>query len=472
MERRRVRLQAALRAGRGDGPVRAARWLLLTAALAAACSPQGRAAPPGVILVSLDTVRADRTSLLGYERPTTPNLERLAREGASFTRAYTMSATTGPSHATLFTGRYAPAHGIYHNGVSLGPAQVTLAEHLRNRGYETAGVIGSFVLSGRFGFDQGFDVWDEEFSAEESSLPLQDWEGHVVPGGGFDRPGEAITQRALSWLGRNRSRPFFLFVHYFDAHEPYDPAPEWEARFPAATNDPEQVEVARYDAEIAEVDAQVGALLDGLDRLGLAERTLVVVTTDHGQGLLDHDDAYHGTNIYEEAVRGVLLLRWPGRIPAGSVLDVPVMQVDVAPTLLDLLSPGSHAELGLPGRSLAGLLLGRARGGIRSERPIFLYRQWYPPHTVRGTPVRGEQFGVRVGHWKYLEGNEDGRRELYDLSRDPGERINRIEESDTPRDRLAQTLAKWRARHARGKRVRPRLNDRERQKLRALGYVE
>ena len=450
--------------------IRGLRGLCL-AVLVAGCGgapPEG----PSVLLISLDTVRADYTSLLGHPRETTPNLDRLAAEGVTFERAYAMTSTTGPTHGTLFTGRYAPAHGVHHNGVPLAPEERTLAEHLEARGYRTAGFVSSFVLSGRFGFAQGFDLWDEAFSREGSSLPMGSWEGHEVPGGGFDRIAAETTRRAVAWLGaRADAQPFFLFVHYFDAHEPYTPQPEFEAAFPAAPGaSPEQVEVARYEAEIAQQDAQLGVLLEALERAGRADDTIVVVVSDHGQGLTDHNDPYHSVNLYEESVRAVWVVRWPGRIEAGRVLSGPVEQVDLLPTLLDQIEPGSHAALDVPGRSLAPALAGQAE--LDADRPVFLYRQWYPRRRLRGVNVTGEQYGVRVGDWKYIEGTKDGRRELYDLAADPGERSNLYKSSEGRRAALRDTLSAWRATLPGQERVAPRLSEEERAKLRALGYVD
>ena len=161
-----------------------------------ACSPAPPATAPSLLLVTLDTVRADHTAVLDYERPTTPHLAALAAEGVSFRHAYTMTSTTGPTHATLFTGRYAPNHGVVKNGVPLSEEARTLAERLSERGFRTAGFAGSFVLSERFGLHQGFAHWDEAFEATTSSLPMKRSEGHAVPGGAFARSGEETTRRA------------------------------------------------------------------------------------------------------------------------------------------------------------------------------------------------------------------------------------------------------------------------------------
>ena len=443
------------------------------AALAGAIAACGEPPAKSVLLVSLDTVRADHTSLLGYARPTTPRLEALAAQGVSFTRAYAMTSTTGPTHATLFTGRYAPAHGVPRNGFPLPEEERTLAEHLAARGFRGAGFVGSFVLSERFGFAQGFEHWDEAFQRETSSLPMGHWEGHAVPEGAFDRSAAETTARALAWLrGEGHRAPFFAFVHYFDAHEPYTPAPADRERLAGPRPEgPMADEIDRYDAEIAAVDHQLGVLLDGLADLGLADRTLVIVTSDHGQGLADHDDPYHSVNLYEESVRAVWVMRGPGIAPPGRASDAPVEQVDLVPTVLDWVEPGSHAGLGLPGRSLLPYLSGEA--ALDPERPVHLYRQWYPrASVVRSARVHGQQFGIRVGPWKYIEGDRDGRRELYDLSRDPGELHNRIDEAPERHATLRARLQAFRAANPRPGGPLPELSDEDRARLEALGYVE
>lgn len=448
-----------------------ARALIAIACFLMACGPDGPPLLPNVVLVSLDTVRADHTSLLGYGRPTTPRLLALSREGVSYPDAYAMTSTTAPSHATLFTGRYAPAHGVVRNGIPLAERETTLAEHLAARGYQTAGFVSSFVLAKRFGLAQGFAVWDDHFAPETSSMKLDFWEGHVIEQG-FDRSGEATNEAALAWLaGRDRSAPFFLFVHYFDAHEPYTPSDAERAALAGPKpGGPLADEIDRYDAEIRIVDRALGRLLDALEEEGLRDDTWVIVTSDHGQGLADHDDPFHSVNLYEESVRSVLVVRGPGVGAPGRVEPGPVEQADLLPTVLDLIAPGSQRPLLLPGRSLRGSFE-QARA-LDPDRPAFTYRQWYPRRMfVRDTTVDGEQIGVRVGSWKYIEGLAEGRRELYDLARDPGERKNRFTEEPARAAALADRVQGFRLAHPRPGSA-PAVSPEDRERLRALGYVE
>ena len=233
--------------------------------------------------------------------------------------AYAPSSTTAPTHATVFTGLHPISHGLDRNGQSLGGLHVTLAEMLRAEGWETAAAFSSFVMHGKFGFDQGFDAYLDDFTAAHSKTRTHYWERHWV-GGSFDSRADHTTDRALAWLdGREaQSRPFFLFVHYFDPHEPYKPVAGFDERFRGAAGG--DLEVDAYDSEIAYCDHHIGRLLDGIEERFPPERTLVILTADHGRGLMQHGDPYHSVSIYEEDVRVPLLFRWDGRLVGGRVI--------------------------------------------------------------------------------------------------------------------------------------------------------
>lgn len=452
-------------------PGRAARGVLAAlgalAATLAGCAPE--LSPPNVLLISIDTLRRDHCSLYGYGLPTTPTLEALADAGVRFDRFYAPSATTAPSHAALFTGHFQGAHGVVKNGVPLEMALPTLAEHFAAAGYQTAGAVSSYPLHRRFGFRRGFSAYYDRFETDTSTMHPGDWEGHRV-GGAFDRRAELTTEWVLRWLARRRDpeRRFFLFVHYFDPHAPYAPPEPYADRFATDPTDPLATAVASYDGEIAYVDAQVARLTDALEAAGLGDDTLVVVTADHGEGLMDHGITRHGPQLYEEAVRIPLVLRWPARLPARHVISQPYSLIDLGPTLLELagLDP---AGLAGPGRSFA-----RAAGGdVRSddEWPVFLQRRHYRGGQVQGREVRGDLFGIVDGHFKYLVAPDEGEPELYDLTDDPGEKVNRIDRERERADRLALALARWRG--AEGAPAdAPALDAADRSALEALGYVE
>jgi arylsulfatase A-like enzyme len=447
-------------------------WTLLVAL--AACSPRGASGPPALLLISLDTTRSDHLSVYGYPRQTSPQLDALARQGVRFAAAYAASASTGPSHATLFTSLHPLRHGVVKNGLRLAEERETLAERLRAHGFQTAAVVSCFVLGAKFGFAQGFDLYDDEFAPGEATVTTSKWDGHEVPGS-FDRRGDHTTRRALHWLreGRDPARPFFLFVHYFDPHLSYAPpepfATRFEAELPATASRLDRL-IARYDGEIAFADHAVGELLGGLEELGLADSTLVIVSGDHGEGLMQHGMLAHGVHIYEEAVRVPLLLRWPGRLPQRRTVSEPVATVDVAPTALELLGLGP--ESGLEGESLAPAARGEAR--LDGERPIYLYRRPYQSGWVADLGrlyVNGALFGIRQGRWKYIEGDALETRELFDLEAKLREGRNLAGAHPEKVRELAGRLEEWR----RPQGTAPgaaEISPEDREALRALGYLE
>jgi arylsulfatase A-like enzyme len=421
--------------------------------------------------VSLDTVRSDHTSAYGYERDTTPELRRLAAQGVRFAQAYAPTATTGPSHATLFTSLYPLAHGVVKNGLALDARYDTLAEILARHGYQTAAVVSSFVLDAKFGYAQGFERYDDDFELLDSSLQTERF-GEFEVGGAFDRRAGATSDRALRFLEEEREadRPFFLFLHYFDPHDPYDPPAPWRDRFPPAKGALPGLSVAigRYDGEIGYTDQQLGRVLAALARLGLERSTLVVVTADHGEELMEHGWMYHGLHIYEESVRIPLILRWPGVLPAGRTVEAPVQLVDLAPTLLALLRVPVEAPA-FQGESLAPALLGRE--ALDPERPVFLQRQHYDGSDPK-LGARGEKFAVRHGRWKYIHGLEEGTFELFDLVDDPDERQNLQARLPERVEALGEEIEAWRKRYARAVGPPAAVSEEDRRRLEALGYTQ
>ena len=433
-----------------------------------ACSGGTR---PNVVLIVVDTLRADHTSLHGYSRDTTPRLRQIAMSGARFELAYAPMSVTAPTHASLFTGLYPITHRVIKNGLALSSDHRTLAEILTGLGYDSAAFVSSYVLDEKFGLGQGFEHYADDFEASTAKIGmLKQWENERV-GGAFDRRGNATTDLALRWLGdvRRPDRPFFLFVHYFDPHAPYAPPAAFAGWFadPRSREDPVNASIARYDAEIAFVDHEIGRLVDGIDRSGVTD-TIVILTADHGEGLMDHRYMTHGVHLFEEEVRVPLVIRWPGEIAAGLVYRDPVVLIDLFPTILEWV--GAEVPDGLPGLSLAPILRGQSPG--LSDRPVFLHRRTYPDAVVDGElHVRGEKFSIRVGRWKYIVGDEVGTRELYDLASDPGETIDRYYRAPEVARELSQRLDAWRERHTEDREATsPGEGDRE--GLEALGYLQ
>lgn len=349
-----------------------------------------RAAAEGfnVLVVTLDTTRADRLGCYGHQSASTPMLDRLASEGVRFADAVSCVPMTLPAHASIFTGLDPPNHGVRSNGLyRLGAPHVTLAETLRQQGYQTAAFVSAFVLDARYGLDQGFDHYDDRVGATRGS--------HVV-----QRKGGEVTEAALRWLdGRQSEQPFFLWVHYFDPHLGYDP-PE-----PYAT----QFATSPYDGEIAYMDAQIGRLVDALSKAEARNRTVVVVVGDHGESLGEHHEIEHSRTIYE-ATQHVPLILWAPGIGRQPYLvdDVVVSISDVYPTVLDLL--GSEGSIACDGVSLLDCRAQGDRAVYLETMRTYLDHHWAP------------LFGLRRHRDKFILAPTP---EYYDLVADPRERKNR-----------------------------------------------
>lgn len=422
----------------------------------------------------MDTTRADHVSSYGYVRPTTPRLDALAGQGTRLELAYAPSSTTGPSHASLFTGLPPIAHGVRKNGYVLSGEFETLAEFLSERGYETGAVVSSYVLSRRFGYDQGFTIFDDDFSGSNSPEGTTLWEGEEIEGH-FYGTADDTTNRALAWL-RDREhpeRPAFLFIHYFDPHFPYVPPVDFVPKFEATPK--EALRIGRmifvYDVLISFMDQEIGRFLDEIEQPGLSRDPIMIVTADHGEGLMAHGHMYHGAQIYEEAVRVPLIVRWPGRVPAGRVLKSPIATVELGPTILALIGETDDGAIGAGG--FAPMLLGEPEVEPERAAPIFLFRRHYDgvEEVSEGVTPIGEMYGVRQGRWKLIEGPDEGTLELFDLERDPTEQLNRVAEEPERTASLRQLIADWRLRYEQHREVTP-LSEEDRQRLRALGYVE
>ncbi|HXO19218.1 MAG TPA: sulfatase-like hydrolase/transferase [Thermoanaerobaculia bacterium] len=351
------------------------------------------AGPRNLLLITLDTVRADHLGSYGYAAAETPALDRLAREGARFAQASSPVPLTLPAHSSLLSGLLPPRHGLRNNGAGRFPAAgATLATVLGAAGYRTGAFVGAFVLDHRFGLDRGFEVYDDDVRREAGGGPAQDAE----------RPGNEVVDRALAWLERSdaRGRPFFLWVHLYDAHAPYAPPAPYGDRHPGRP----------YDGEIAFADAQVGRLLAALDRLGLDGRTVVAAAADHGESLGEHGELTHGLLLYEPTLHVPLLLRAPGTIAAGRVVHTPVSLVDLAPTLAGLV--GQPWKSGTDGRDLSPAL---AHGEEPGEADLYAETQY--PRLFGWSGLTA----LRRRDRKYIRAP---RPELYDLRRDPGESAN------------------------------------------------
>ena len=340
-------------------------------------------ARPNLLLITLDTLRADHVGAYGAAQARTPRLDGLAARGARFEHAQTAIPLTGPSHATILTGQYPPVHGVRDNVVfALGDQHRTLAEMLREKGYRTGAFVGAYTVAGAFGFRQGFDVFQENF--KEGS------------GAGAQRRANEVADDAIAWLDAPASGPFFAWLHFYDPHAPYDPPEPYKSAF--AGRD--------YDGEIAFTDEQVGRVLDALEAAGHEADTVVAVLADHGESLGEHGELTHGVLIYESALRIPFLLAGPG-VPAGVVAKPRVGTVDLVPTVLGLL--GLEPRSDLPGRDLRPALRGERLGA-----EPFYSESLFGRLTCRWSSLRG----ITEGDYKLVAGS---RSELFNLAEDPGE---------------------------------------------------
>jgi arylsulfatase A-like enzyme/tetratricopeptide (TPR) repeat protein len=401
---------------------------------------------PKVVLVTLDTTRADRLGSYGYAGARTPQLDALARRGVVFEQAATTSPLTQPAHASILTGMYPTHHGVRVNGsTALGQSQRTLAELFRERGYETAAFVGAFVLDGRWGLNQGFQVYDDAFDlAQYKHLDL----------GSVQRPGNLVVDAALAWLETHRQAPFFVWVHLYDPHTPYEPPEPLRAEFGARGL------AGLYDGEIAFADQQVGRCLSWLQASGLEERTIVLVVGDHGEGLGSHGEGTHGYFIYDYAQRVPFMVATPFRELGGVRVPSQVSTVDVLPTLLALcgIEPPAHVQ----GRSLLG-----AMRRPREERAGVAYGESMTPSLQYGwAPLQS----LRTTRYKLIQAP---RPELYDLVLDPGETTNVIARHGVEAEELRQRLERLVSETSRGA-PEPEAADLDKETLEslaALGYV-
>jgi choline-sulfatase len=384
----------------------------------------GRASTPrNVLIVTLDTLRADRVGSYGYKGAQTPGLDALS------------------AHASLFTGTWPTTHGVRDNtGFYVDERVQLLAETLEGQGYRTGGFVGAFVLDARWGIAQGFDTYFDEFDLSEDVGPGLD---------AIQRRGSDVVDRALTWLAQPSEQPFFGWVHLYDPHTPYDAPAEFASRFPATRD-------GAYDAEVAYTDAQVGRLLAALDAAGRREDTLVVVLADHGEQLGEHREQSHGFFVYDASVQIPLIMAGPGIEPR--VVPDQVRIVDVLPTVLDLI--GVPAPAGVQGASLRPVLSGQ-----RQELLAFS-ETWYPRFHYGWSELQA----VRDGAYKFILAPT---RELYDVAKDPGELTNLATTDPARADRMQRALRALVAETSRADAAKgPQPVDAAaEQKLRALGYV-
>jgi len=346
--------------------------------LLSGCAPGGPREPRSIVLVTIDTLRADQLGAYGGVAAT-PSLDALAREGARFQNVFAQSPLTLPSHSSILTGTYPTYHGVRDNGRFRLPEEMeTLAEILRGAGYSTAAFVGGFPVDSRFGLDQGFDLYDDSLGRSRSRVSFS------------ERRASEVVTLARRWIEGQGENLYFVWVHLFDPHAPYEPPPP----FPEG-----------YEGEVAYVDAALRDLL-----AGVSEEAIVAVTADHGEGLGEHGEKTHSLFVYDSTLRVPWILRGPG-VPAGTVVDEAARSIDIVPTILELVGK-SESCARCQGRSLVPAL------DRKPLPPEPSYAETYFPRLNLGW---SELRSLRLGGWKYIRAPEP---ELYDLGTDPGETRN------------------------------------------------
>src|SRR5450755_705271 len=418
---------------------------LLAVSAALHVSAQTPPKPPlNVVLITIDTLRPDHLGCYGYQSIKTPNIDALAADGTSFDRAFTVVPVTLPSHSSMLTGTYPMLSGMHDFSANkLSPQQPTMASVLKQAGYATGAVIAAAVLDGKFGLNQGFDFYYDHFDFSRLSESNLDE---------MERPGNVVADQALDWLGKNSQKKFFLWMHLYDPHFPYNPPEPYRAEYAGRL----------YDGEIAFADAQVGRLVRFLKEKGLYQNTVIVLTGDHGEGLGEHGEKTHGFFIYNATMHVPLIIRLPAAAAGQTVEDL-VSLVDLMPTVLGAV--GVEVPAQVQGKSLLARVRGSDGQAIEHERTVY-----------------GETFLPRIHfNWSELRGSENTKYhfidapkpELYDVAKDPGETHNLLGEKKAVGEEMRAKLVAMIRDYSAGKELAEKtgLDPALMERLKSLGYA-
>ncbi len=395
-----------------------------------------------LVIVTLDTTRADRIGAYGSHEVETPTIDRLASEGVLFEQAVSAAPLTLPAHSSLFTGKFPPEHGVRDNGgFFLGPDQVTLAEVLKGRGYRTGGFVAAYVLASKWGINQGFDTYFDDFDLSQV---------RAVSLSAIQRPANEVLDKALPWIEQSGSAPFFAWIHLYDPHAPYRPPEPFATKYKGHP----------YNGEIAFADSQIARLISTLQARGLYDRTVIVVMGDHGESLGDHGESAHGFFVYNSVTHVPLVIRAPFTGIGHRRIADPVRSVDIMPTMLDLLD--APAASGISGTSLVPLMT-----GAKAELALDAYSEaMYPLHHYGWSDLHA----LRSGRYKVIDAP---RPELYDVERDPNETTNLFTDRQALGDRMIAQLRTLESGFTKVVAAMPAadVDPEARERLAALGYV-
>jgi arylsulfatase A-like enzyme len=397
-----------------------------------------------VLLISLDSLRADHVGAYGYKRDTSPSFDRFAKDGVLFRNAISTSSWTLPTHLTMFTGRSQLSHGVVVDTLVLSTAIPTLGQIFKEAGYATAGFVSGPYVGGHYGYDRGMDTYTD-FSAS--------WGKGAEARAAILSP--TINEKAIEWLDKAHKEPFFLFLHYFDIHYDFVPPAPYDTMFDPdytgtmdgrffierddvhAKMDPRDLEHIRalYDGEIRYTDEHVGRILDKLKALGVYDDTVVLITSDHGDEFFEHGNKGHHRTVYDEVLRIPFALRLPGGEHSGKTIDEQVSLLDVFPTLLD--AAGFRVPSDVEGESLAGWLRGR-----RSTREA-IYSDFYDKRGFNLQVARRTAGEKTIQHFNRITHPKRGSLEYYDLARDPAESDNRADEQPAKMTSAVEAMTTW-----------------------------
>lgn len=391
-----------------------------------------------VLLITLDTTRADRLGCYGYKKAETPHIDEIARRGVIFTQAYAQVPLTFPSHCSLFTGTYPLYHGARNNGTYyLSSELITLAEILKEKGRVTAAFVSSFTVDSRFGLNQGFDYYDDEFR-----------KGETFKGLNAERKAAEVFNAFKSWFEQNYAKPFFVWLHFFDPHLPYDPPSPYKEKY---ISDP-------YDGEIAYMDFYVGKVIEELKDKNLLSKTLIILAGDHGEAFGEKGEDGHGIFLYEETLKVPLILYAEKRLPENRVIKARVRLIDIMPTILDFL------KMPIPDQVQGISLLRLFKTFKAKDRPNYI-ETFFPRENYGWS----ELVGLMEGPWKYIRAP---REELYNLHLDPEEKMNLAKEKQKVIIELKKKLDGYLINYASPFFAQKRkLTEEEKEKLKALGYL-